>query len=230
MSARSEAIRKTFDASAREYDRSRGMLVPCFDQLYGAAVDLIPYSKEQSFTVLDLGAGTGLLSAFIAAEFPNAAITVADIAPEMLARARERLSGAGPRVRLVEMDYSAGPIGGPYNAIVSALSIHHLEHLEKRALFGRIHAALAPGGVFVNADVVAEETIEADVRTQQAWLWAARDLGASDADIEGAKERQKHDRCAPVGVQLQWLVEAGFAETRMTFRNLIFAVYGGRKR
>lgn len=230
MSTRADAIRATFDRWARKYDRSRRMLVPCFDRLYGAALDLIPYPKEHAFSVLDLGAGTGLLSAFIAAEFPRASITLADIAPEMLAQARERLRPFGARVNFVEMDYAAGALGGPYGAIVSALSIHHLEHPEKRALFGRIYSALEPGGIFINADVVAEDSTEAEIRTQEAWLKSARAMGASEADIEGAIERQKHDRCAAVGEQLRWLGEAGFSDVELVFRDLIFAVYGGRRR
>ncbi len=229
MSARTNAIRTSFDRWASAYDRSRRMLVPCFDQLYGAALDLIPYDQDRAFTVLDLGAGTGLLSAFIAAGFPRARITLADLAPEMLVRGRERLRPFEGRVEFVEMDYSAGALGGPYDAIVSALSIHHLEHPEKRALFGRIVDALEPGGVFVNADVVAQDTEREELRAQQQWLDAARAMGASAEDIRGATERQQHDRCARVGEQLQWLAEAGFVGVRMVFRDLIFAVYGARK-
>jgi cyclopropane fatty-acyl-phospholipid synthase-like methyltransferase len=41
-----------------------------------------------------------------------------------------------------------------FDAIVSALAIHHLEDAEKRSLFARIHERLRPGGVFVNAEQV----------------------------------------------------------------------------
>jgi tRNA (cmo5U34)-methyltransferase len=87
-----QAVRDAFNTDALIYDRSRRQMVPCFDELYGIAAGLIPFSPERAFEVLDLGAGTGVLSQFIAAKFPRAKILLADIAPEMLKLAQERFA------------------------------------------------------------------------------------------------------------------------------------------
>ncbi len=87
-----QAVRDAFNTDALIYDRSRRQMVPCFDELYGIAAGLIPFPPERPFEVLDLGAGTGVLSQFIAANFPHAKILLADIAPEMLKLAQERFA------------------------------------------------------------------------------------------------------------------------------------------
>src|SRR5262249_40888457 len=43
---------------------------------------------------------------------------------------------------------------GPFDVVVSALAIHHLDAVAKAALFARVTRELAPGGRFVVADVV----------------------------------------------------------------------------
>ena len=64
------------------------------------------------------------------AKFPQAKILLADIAPEMLKLAQERLArvdgGIDPRLSYVLLDHGQDPIPGRFDAIVSALSIHHL--------------------------------------------------------------------------------------------------------
>jgi tRNA (cmo5U34)-methyltransferase len=54
------------EAAAEGYDRARRQLVPPFDDFYGTVVESIPYEPEAAIRVLDLGAGTGLLSALVA--------------------------------------------------------------------------------------------------------------------------------------------------------------------
>ena len=127
------------------------------------------------------------------------------------------------------LDHGADPLPGIFDAIVSALSIHHLEHDEKRALFARIYGALCEGGVFVNAEVILGENDEVEHRANQEWQRAAREAGASASDLAAAIERQKHDRCATLDTQLKWLRETGFRDVAAAYRNLIFAVYSGRK-
>jgi tRNA (cmo5U34)-methyltransferase len=207
--------------------------VPCFDELYGIAAGLIPFEANQPFEVLDLGAGTGVLSQFIAAKFPHTKILLADIAPEMLKLAQERFARAGrevdSRMRYLILDHGQDPIPGRFDAIVSGLSIHHLEHDEKRALFARIYAALPAGGIFINAEVILGETDEIEQRANQDWMAAAREAGASESDLAAAIERQRHDRCATLDAQMSWLRETGFRDVAAAYRNLIFAVYSGRK-
>ncbi len=43
---------------------------------------------------------------------------------------------------------------GPFDVVVSALAVHHLDATAKRDLFARVHAALRAGGRFVLGDVV----------------------------------------------------------------------------
>ncbi len=228
-----EAVRNAFNDDAQIYDRSRRQMVPCFDELYSTTAELIPFAREQAFEVLDLGAGTGVLSQFIAARFPHAKILLADIAPEMLKLARERFDRDGgtvsSRLSYRLLDHGHDPIPGTFDAIVSALSIHHLEDDEKRALFRRIHAALREGGIFINAEVILGETEELERRVNEEWQRATREAGASEADLASAIERQRHDRCATLEAQMNWLREIGFREVASSYRNLIFAVYSGRK-
>jgi len=54
-----------FDAGADKYDQQRIMVIPCFNDFYQTTVNLVPFNRDESFTFLDLGAGTGLLTSFI---------------------------------------------------------------------------------------------------------------------------------------------------------------------
>jgi tRNA (cmo5U34)-methyltransferase len=94
---------------------------------------------------------------------------------------------------------------GPFDLVFSSLAVHHLDGAGKADLFGRVAAALAPGGRFVLADVIVPDD-PADVVTpledgfdlpdtvddQLRWLrdtglaarvsWQSRDLAVLVAD------------------------------------------------
>ncbi|MGH7932066.1 MAG: class I SAM-dependent methyltransferase [Candidatus Binataceae bacterium] len=223
------SVKAAFDLTANAYDRARRQLVPSFDDFYRTAIDLLPFATADAIEVLDLGAGTGLLAAFIAAAFPNARLALVDVASEMLARARERFAGYPARARFIVSDYARDPFDGSYDAIVSALSIHHLADDDKRALFGRIHSALKPGGVFVNAEQVMGPSPAVHRRDRERWLRDAREAGVTQADLAAAIERMKLDRPATLGAQLEWLTAAGFRNVDCAYKNGMFAVYSGAK-
>jgi hypothetical protein len=65
-----------FGHAAWDYDRARRQLVPGFDRFYGAVLENIPFGEQQEIRVLDLGAGTSLLSAVVAGTFPRARVTL----------------------------------------------------------------------------------------------------------------------------------------------------------
>ena len=220
-----DAARAAFEAHAEGYDAERRRLLPCFDAFYAAAVEAVGLSGRPPGRVLDLGAGTGLLAGFVAEAFPAARLTLLDGAGAMLAQARERL---GERASYVVGDLADPLPEGPWDAIVSALAIHHLDDPGKRDLFARVRAALAPGGLFVNAEQVTGETPWLDAVHVERHERAARALGATEAEWAAAAERMGHDVCATVEDQLAWLRDAGFADAGCLWRDGRFAVLVAR--
>ena len=217
-----------FDRHAGSYDDLRRRLVPPYDAFYGAAVGalrLIPRPGGPR-RVLDLGAGTGLMARHVAAAYPDAELTLLDGAPAMLERARATL---GDRHTYVEADLTDPLPGTGYCAVVSALAIHHLDDAGKQDLFARVHDAVGPGGLFVNAEQVAGPTPLFDDLYGSWHEERARELGASDADWTAARERMGHDRTADVESQLTWLRRAGFAEADCLFKDHRFAVLVARR-
>lgn len=83
--------------------------------------------------ILDLGAGTGLLSAFLMEKYPEATFTLVDMSEKMLEIAKNRFRGGNLKVKYIEADYSKYDFEEKYDMVVSALSIHHLEDEDKKS-------------------------------------------------------------------------------------------------
>jgi tRNA (cmo5U34)-methyltransferase len=145
--------------------------------------------------ILELGIGTGETARRVLARHPDAQLVAIDSSPEMLERAHEAVPRAD--VRLAQLQ---DPLPeGPFDLVVSALAVHHLDSDGKRDLFKRIAAVLRPRGRFVLADVVVPER-EEDVVTPIDWEYDLPDR-ADD--------------------QLDWLREAGLeAETVWAYKDL----------
>lgn len=221
------SVQTVFERTAATYDAARARLIPPYERFYGTAVALLPFESSAEIRVLDLGAGTGLLSAFVRERFPNARLTLVDIAEAMLGRARQRLGNDG--VEYAVFDYGSQPISGEWDAVVSALSIHHLEDEAKRNLFRCTYAALVRGGVFVNAEQVAGPTAELTRRYYEQWLRQIRERGATEQEIADAEYRMQADRCSSVEDQLIWMREAGFADADCWLKEGRFAVMSGTR-
>jgi tRNA (cmo5U34)-methyltransferase len=221
-------LRETFNDAAVSYDATRRDLIPCFDDFYGLALNLVPRDRDDAIEVLDLGAGTGLMAQFVLRAFPHASITLIDVADEMLSVARERFAGSQNRIRFVVDDYAQQLPTGSFDLVVSALSIHHLEHPAKRLLFGSVKERLRPQGMFINADQVAvpDGSLAGDLRT--VWVRGLNERSVDPAVIEQAFERQRFDIPATADDQIQWLREAGFADAEIVFKYLFFTVFVAR--
>ncbi len=222
-------VKAAFDSAARDYDRLRRQLIPCFDDFYGMAVGLLDFSPTAPLRILDIGAGTGLLAARIAPRFPAAHFRLVDLSEAMLAKARERFAATPHRFDFAVADYASAPLGGPYDAIVSAVSIHHLADPQKRSLYERVFAALAPGGLFVNAETILAADPAVHARDWRAWIDAVRATGIDACDLDAALARTHADVLAPLELQLGWMRAAGFAEVDCAFKWRHFAVFSGRR-
>jgi tRNA (cmo5U34)-methyltransferase len=120
--------------------------VPRYDELQERTIEAIPFPPGR---VLELGVGTGETTRRLLERYPDADVIGLDSTPEMVFRARE----LGIEVRLARME---DPLpDGPWDLVISVLSVHHLEGDGKRDLFRRVREqsrALVLGDV-VDADV-----------------------------------------------------------------------------
>lgn len=220
-------IQEAFNRAAADYDNLRRILIPCFDEFYKTAVDVIPFERTASIKILDLGAGTGLYSGRVQAVFPNAEFTLLDLAIEMLEKAKTRFSQLGKLPKILIGDYIETDLEGSYDLVISGLSIHHLSDADKKCLYQRIYNALKPGGMFINADQVLGKTPESERRYRQHWLDSVRLLGISDEELNAAQKRMEYDRMATLDAQLDWLNAVGFQDVDCWYKNFSFAIFGG---
>ncbi|HSF01572.1 MAG TPA: class I SAM-dependent methyltransferase, partial [Solirubrobacterales bacterium] len=140
-------------------DRIRAEL-PRYDELQERTVEAIPFSPGR---VLELGVGTGETARRLLARYPDAELTGLDAQPEMVFKARE----LGIEVRLARME---DPLpDGPWDLVVSVLSVHHLTDERKRDLFRRVREqsrAIVIGDVVIADQQVAplEEGVDLPAR------------------------------------------------------------------
>jgi tRNA (cmo5U34)-methyltransferase len=122
--------------------------VPLYDELQDRSVEAIPFPPAR---VLELGIGTGETTRRLLARFPDAQVTGLDAGPEMVFRARE----LGIEVRLARME---DPLpDGPWDLVLSVLSVHHLDAEQKRDLFRRVRQE--------SRALVLGDQVKADVQT-----------------------------------------------------------------
>lgn len=120
-------------------------------------ISLLPFSPDDVFDFLDVGAGAGAVSISVMTAFSNASGVLADMSEAMMQAGMERLSPFDGRYRYMDYDMLSPDwpkdLAGPFKAVVSARAIHHLPNDQKLVVFTHIQESLAPGGVFVNWDL-----------------------------------------------------------------------------
>ncbi len=145
--------------------------------------------------ILELGVGTGETTRRLFEVVPHVSVLGVDGSPAMLAAATAALAGAGNFTGHVAMLQEPLP-DGEFDAVASALTVHHLERAEKADLFRRVRQSLRPGGRFVLADVV---TVEAEMGGERIHLTEHFDKPSSAVEM------------------IDWIGEAGFSEATVVW-------------
>ena len=200
-------------------------------------VSAAPGEGTGCFSILELGAGTGSLARYLLETYPRAVVTALDVSPAMLAECRRTLAPFGERARVVEADLDTADLAGagaesggasslprPYDAVVSRLAIHHLEHAGQEQLVRRVFAALRPGGVFVNSDMIAGEDAAESAAMMDDWRRYMRGRGDDPAEWEQWLVGDD-DHPAPERAQLGWLRAAGFVQVETIWKVAGFAMF-----
>ncbi len=217
--------------------------VPAREYQITTICDLIP-ARPEPFAVVELACGEGLLAGAILQRFPHARVLGLDGSTEMLTRAAANLKQWGTRFQAQQFELAAADWRTTIrdaHVVVSSLTIHHLDGAGKQQLFRDVFHMLAPGGVFVIADLVQPTTERGVAVAAQAWDDAvqqrARELGGDERAWEYFQQSHWNyyrypdpgDTPSPLWDQLQWLAQAGFADVDVVWMEAGHAIYGGRK-
>jgi tRNA (cmo5U34)-methyltransferase len=188
-----------------------------FTQFYQALCSPIE-ATDEPLNILDLGVGTGLEIEALLQRAPNALITGVDVSQHMLQLLRKRYAAHMGQITLVTDSYLTMPLGvQAYDYIISAMSVHHLLRAAKCELYAKIHAAVKPGGKYIEGDSVIPLEMEneflAEYRESIAGMPPADD-GYYHIDIPFSIESQR-----------SLLLEVGFRDFELVWQRDSSAVW-----
>jgi len=107
---------------------------------------------QRQLGLLELGCGTGALTAEIARAFPRLSVAAIDPSTDYLDAARRRLAGA-PRARFASGLAEALPFAdASFDAVASCYLFHELPPKIRKAAAAEIARVLKPGGTYVHLD------------------------------------------------------------------------------
>lgn len=217
-------VQEQFNLIAKEYDENRRKFIPCFDEYYISSTNFAAKSLEKKPNLIfDLGSGTGLLPSFFFKHFPGTKYVLVDLAEEMLEVAKKRFENL-PNVEYKILDYSKELPAGKPDFAISALSIHHLEHVAKKNLFKKIYGALSENGTFINYDQFCSEDLEMNKNIEKYWTEQIKFSNLPEKEFSRWQERKKLDRECSVRQEIKWLKQAGFKSAECIYLNGKFAV------
>src|SRR6478609_6429405 len=154
-----------FDWTPEIYlERIRSQL-PRYDELQDQAVAAIPFPPAR---VLELGMGTGETTRRLIEAYPDAWVIGLDSSPDMVFRARESYDD----VQLARME---DPLpDGPWDLVISVLSVNQLDDEQKQALFRRVREH--------SRSLVIGDVVESD-KLQDLLDWSGGDLAWQADDL-----------------------------------------------
>jgi tRNA (cmo5U34)-methyltransferase len=239
MAKPTDAVWKSAELATAFLEGVRGA-IPFAQAQIDIMLRLIAASGRPISRVLDLGCGDGVLAAAVLDRWPEARAVLLDFSEPMLDAARKRFAGRPGAVDVLSADYGQpswtrqAEAFGPFDALVSGLSIHHQPDLRKRELYAEIHGLLAPGGIFVNVEHVASGSPWLAGLQEEMFLDSIAKWQPSVPREElAAKYYNRSDKdaniLAPVELQCEWLRAIGFTDVDCCFKAFELAVFGGRR-
>jgi len=151
---------KRFFTMAETYDNMAQLLVPQYDFLQDEAIKILPFKTSEPITIVDLGAGSGILLEKLLIKYPNAHCFYIDFSDDFIKMAQKRLSKYLQRVDFLKMSIETeweSELNVNPDVIVSMSAIHHLETPDKKKLYQRCFNILSKSGWFINIDEMSTQ-------------------------------------------------------------------------
>ncbi|MGW5362304.1 class I SAM-dependent methyltransferase [Actinopolymorpha pittospori] len=233
------------------WDRQQEAFMPDREERFAALLDVVEAVCGPKPRVLDLACGTASITRRLLDRLPDASSVCLDLDPALLRIAGGSLEG-DERVQIVRADLGTpawtDAVTGEFDAVLTATALHWLPAERIRVLYGEIASVLRPGGVFCNADHMADpglpeltrrleelrkvrreaEYAAGEVLSWSAW-WDAARSAPELADAVAERDTiyaESHGDSVPVSTtHLEYLRAAGFGEVGLVWRGLADAAF-----
>ncbi|MDE3839175.1 malonyl-[acyl-carrier protein] O-methyltransferase BioC [Bacillus methanolicus] len=121
-----QLLQKRFSANAKTYDQFANVQKKMADRLLKQLV--MKRNDSSPLHILEIGCGTGYLTAKLSRHFKNATITAVDLAPGMIEIAKQRISEE--RIHFLCGDIEEMELYDRYDLIISNATFQWLNHFE----------------------------------------------------------------------------------------------------
>jgi ubiquinone/menaquinone biosynthesis C-methylase UbiE len=223
-----ENIREQFDLVANEYDVQRKIFIPCFQDYYQTMACFISGSIEQPKSILDLGAGTGLLTKCFYDQFPDSNFILVDVSEQMLEVARKRFRGLS-NFNYIVSDYGKTLPNANFDLVISGLSIHHLSENDKQHLFNNIYSQLPQNGCFANFDQFNAESEIINDMYNSWWYESIKISALPEKEYQKWLKRRQLDQENTIVESKAMVKNSGFKIVECIYCYMKFGVIVARK-
>lgn len=237
----SEETSASFIAYGRFFNPDRERQFEVIDDLVSRALD-----GAHAPRIVELCCGAGDLAAHLLGRFPAAHYLALDGSPAMLAEATRQCAPFHARFATRQFDLTSDDwrqMREQPRAVVSSLAIHHLDGDGKRMLFRDLHALLAPGGMFVLADIMRPASPRGFAVAADAYERAVAERSLKERGDLGMLEKLRElrwnyfrhpeddsaDQPSTAAEQLRWMEEAGFRGADIHWAVAGHAIISGTK-
>ena len=178
--------------------------------------------------ILDIGCGAGNQTLNILSALPELDCTLLDISPEMLKKAKERISAVSTHsVETVLGDLRDAPlVEGSYDVITACAVLHHLRDEDDwKTNFKRLYKLLSKGGVLLVSDYIKYDNEKLQAAEMNRWeKYLQQTLGNSEAE-RILKSVAETDTPRSLEFQIQLLKDSGFSDVAVLHKENLFAAY-----
>lgn len=239
---------------ARVYDKMAPVLVPQYHFLQDSIIDFFNLKNRNELAVVDLGAGSGIFLEKILRSNASAACYWIDSSKDFLEVAREKLAKYANRVAFILAPIESAwelQLGCRPDFIFSMSAIHHLEDVEKQALYQKCYASLCDAGWLVNVDEMKTCYMDAYESNMRFWAGfverAKTQIPDSDRPhyeewnhhFEEWKKRNIYQMQVPKSkgddihasfmTQMSWMLDIGFRKVDLLMKFQLWCAICGQK-